>query len=507
MTRTHLVLGLILLLFFVTRIYKISDIPISVYWDEASIGYNAYSILKTGADEWGEFLPLHFRAFGEFKLPVYIYSVVPFVWLMGLNEAAVRLPAVMYSAMSVVLIYLITKKITADQTAALFSAFFLAVSPGFYIFSRTGYEASAGVMFYLLGIYLLFLFKNNWLVLILSGLSFAASFYSYNSFRIMVPLTIPVLLYYLWRFQKLPTKAVGLAAAIFFTIFILAAIPMVKLVLYDSGAARLQTVGLNELSLKLVSNYFSHFDPRYLFIAGDINQRSQQTGFSQLYLPDLLLLILGLIFVVRQRNPILTIILLLILLSPIPASITRESPHALRSISLAVFLPIICAVGLSSLLQRFKSQFTLLIVVIVYLGFFGNYYYHFLTGYPISSASSWQYEYKKIFTEYRDDFEKYDHVIVSAEYGQPYIFGLFYLKYDPIKLRSEAEYNHPGPGYYTPVRSFSNFIFTKINRENLPTGKNLVLAHPSEKLTEMESLEDIYFPDGRVMWHIYVYTR
>ena len=73
--QTNFVLILICLLFLVTRLYKISEIPLSVYWDEASIGYNAYSVLQTGRDEWGEFMPLHFRAFGEFKLPVYVYSV------------------------------------------------------------------------------------------------------------------------------------------------------------------------------------------------------------------------------------------------------------------------------------------------------------------------------------------------------------------------------------------------------------------------------------------------
>jgi hypothetical protein len=81
--KTRLSLLFIIILFFVSRLYRISNIPPSVYWDEASIGYNAYSVSVDGKDEWGSFLPLHFRAFGEFKLPVYIYSVVPFVSLLG----------------------------------------------------------------------------------------------------------------------------------------------------------------------------------------------------------------------------------------------------------------------------------------------------------------------------------------------------------------------------------------------------------------------------------------
>ena len=95
--RNNLIFAFVLFLFLVSRIYKITGIPVSVYWDEASIGYNAYSIATDLKDEWGDKLPLHFRAFGEFKLPVYIYSVAVFVKAIGLNEHAVRLPAVLYS--------------------------------------------------------------------------------------------------------------------------------------------------------------------------------------------------------------------------------------------------------------------------------------------------------------------------------------------------------------------------------------------------------------------------
>ena len=56
-----LLAGIVLLAFFL-RFYKVTEIPPSLNWDEVSIGYNAYSILKTGRDEWGVFLPIHFKA-------------------------------------------------------------------------------------------------------------------------------------------------------------------------------------------------------------------------------------------------------------------------------------------------------------------------------------------------------------------------------------------------------------------------------------------------------------
>src|SRR3990172_7036871 len=110
-----IILAFVLFLFLVSRIYKIADIPASVYWDEASIGYNAFSITTDLKDEWGDKLPLHFRAFGEFKLPVYIYSTSFFVKLFGLSTTTIRLPAVLYSLGILFFTYLLIRKVTGKD--------------------------------------------------------------------------------------------------------------------------------------------------------------------------------------------------------------------------------------------------------------------------------------------------------------------------------------------------------------------------------------------------------
>ena len=145
--KNNFVLILICLLFLITRLYKIDSIPSSVYWDEASIGYNAYSVLTTGKDEWRETLPLHFRAFGEFKLPIYIYSVAITESVFGLTSFAVRLPAVIFGLLSLIGLYLVVLKLTSQKLLSLLSSFLFSITPWFFIFSRTGYEATAGLAF------------------------------------------------------------------------------------------------------------------------------------------------------------------------------------------------------------------------------------------------------------------------------------------------------------------------------------------------------------------------
>ena len=76
------------------RLFALGSNPPGLYWDEVSLGYNAYSILKTGHDEHNRFLPIDtFKAFGDYKPPGYIYATVPSIALFGLNNFAVRLPS------------------------------------------------------------------------------------------------------------------------------------------------------------------------------------------------------------------------------------------------------------------------------------------------------------------------------------------------------------------------------------------------------------------------------
>src|SRR3989338_759355 len=99
----------IILLAFILRFYRMQTNPPSLYWDEASLGYNAYSILKTARDEHGKFLPLtNFAAFGDYKPPGYIYTAVPAIAVFGLNEFSIRFPSAFFGVLTVVITYLLT---------------------------------------------------------------------------------------------------------------------------------------------------------------------------------------------------------------------------------------------------------------------------------------------------------------------------------------------------------------------------------------------------------------
>ncbi len=104
-------LVLIIVIAALVRFIAIGDNPPSLNWDEVSHGYNAYSILKTGKDEWGKSFPTIFRAYGDYKLPVYIYLTAITESLFGLNAFAVRLPSVLAGIATVIFTYLLVSEL------------------------------------------------------------------------------------------------------------------------------------------------------------------------------------------------------------------------------------------------------------------------------------------------------------------------------------------------------------------------------------------------------------
>lgn len=507
MTKNFFLLSCIVAIFLISRLFRISDTPPSLYWDEASIGYNAYGLTYDLKDEWGEFLPLHFRAFGEFKLPVYVYAVAVVVKFFGLNEFSVRLPAVFFSLGTLVVTYFLALKIFRKETVALFTSFLLTVSPWFFIFSRAGYEVSAGLMFFLLGTYLFVFSLEKIRYLPFCVLSLIMSIYSYNSFRVIVPVFIILGVFYLILTYRGNFRKILIPFFLSVFLFLVSLIPILKLVALDTGLVRYGIVKAGGL-FDILRNYFAHFSPEFMIFSGDKNLRSQQPGFGQIYLIDLPLIIFGIYQVIKSRNKLYWLTLLLFLIGMIPASLTRESPHALRSLPALPFLIVISSLGADSVSERLKKYktFVYLFLIVVYLGFFEFYATNFFNKYPYEASSDWQYGYKALFLAYKDEFPKYKKVVISDEYGQPYIFALYYLKFNPSDFRKTAKYNNISNWGASTVRSFDSFEFKKVDVSDLGA-ETLVFATDKDKLEKKVASSEIRFLDGSTAFWVYKSIR
>src|SRR3989344_5763712 len=217
--KIYIVLSLIVILAFFLRFYKVTEIPPALNWDEVSIGYNAYSILKTGKDEWNQAFPIHFKAYGEYKLPVQIYLSIPGIYFFGLNELGIRITPVIYGTLTVLVMFFLGRALFQNELAGLAFAFLLGISPWHIHLTRASFESSLATFWVSLGIWFFIKgFKDQkWFVI--SMIPFVLSIFTYNSARIFTPLFLLAVLV-IYRKKLLEFKKIVLISLLVFVVLL-----------------------------------------------------------------------------------------------------------------------------------------------------------------------------------------------------------------------------------------------------------------------------------------------
>ena len=99
-----LILIILLILFgAIIRGALIDKVPNALNVDEVSAGYEAYSVLNYGVDRNGNFLPVHFVAWGSGQNVLYSYIMMPFILIFGLNVLSIRLPMALIGVLALIL--------------------------------------------------------------------------------------------------------------------------------------------------------------------------------------------------------------------------------------------------------------------------------------------------------------------------------------------------------------------------------------------------------------------
>lgn len=478
----------------IMRIHGISRNPPGLYWDEASNGYNAYSILKSGKDEYGKLFPLTFRAYNDFRPGFYIYSIVPSLAIFGLNEFAVRFPSALSGIISVFLTYLIVIKLFQNKKIALLSSALLAVSPWHIQFSRGGFEANEMVFLCLLGLVLFLYSKKNQITLILSAITFGLALNTYHGAKIWVPLFVLITVFWYKDIIFKSTKRYIIP------LFILALMTSPFIIDLQSTAIRGQSVNyfgkVENPQDTFISNFLSHFSPNFLFNTGDPTGRHSTPGMGELYVFELPLILIGLYKLLKNSNRESKFLLTWLIAAPIPAALATPTPHALRAITFLPVWAIIASVGLSSLLKlsfskNIKTALLLTLLSIAaynFVTYFHLYYKH----YPKLKAPDWQDGYREMLVYVNEVKDQYATVAISNYYGQSYIYTLFYLKYNPRLYLSERREDKS---------KFGKFEFFGSSWEKTKPGKALVIT-PQWQAHPTKVLKDIYSINGDLVYRI-----
>jgi hypothetical protein len=498
------------------RLWHLGGVPVSINWDEAALGYNAYSILKTGKDEYGIRFPLILKSFGNYTPAMYAYLAIPAIVKYDLTPFSIRLPSAIMGIFAVLGTFLLSYELfalagfinTKKTAISLLTSFLLAISPWHLQFSRVAYEANIALTFCIWGLYFFLKGIKQPGYLIFSAVSYGLSVNTYHSPRLFVPVFLASLAV-IFRKELLIHKRYVIMAFLSGLIFF---IPILYLLFGNHGesvTARFATTSIfagaktkmdksgslnstfmgklfnstASISLNdMWSGYLSHFSFRWLFITGD-NDRHHAPSTGLLYLWELPFIILGLISLNRLPKKFRQIILIWLFAVPIPASLTTEVPHAVRTLIWLPLFQILSALGLITtwtFLRRLHLTYRIIIsssVVIIALFQFGEYLQLYQTHLNLESSRFWQFGYEHAVNFVNENHNKYQKIIVSNHLEQPYIFFLFYEKFNP------ADYLAKGGTSNTDSQSFGKFEFRTVDWSKKAANKgSLYLLDPQEAL-------------------------
>ena len=516
MSRKYIGLIFIFLLAVFLRFWQLGQNPPSLTWDEASWGYNAYSLGIDGKDEFGRFLPLNYlESFGDFKPPVYAYLDILPIKLFGLNEFTTRFPSAFFGVLTVLTTYFLTKRIfwnsKSKELYALLSALFLAISPWHIMLSRAAFEANVATFFIVGGIWFFLkgIQEKKWNI-VYSIIFFILSMYTFNTARIAAPLLV---LFLGITFRK---KLIENIEQTFIAVLIgiLLILPTLGFLFSPQASLRFKEVNIfsdidviktsnqeiiNDSStwsrimhnrrvgyaLSYLKHYFDNFNPSFLFIKGDGNPKFSTQDVGQMYLWDLPFFIGGILMLCRKRTGFWWIIPAWILIGVLPAATARETPHALRIETTLPTFQILVAYGFSQFLFyiRKHTKFFKATVIFVGLLLFANFFYFFrnyIVHYSYIFSGEWQYGYRDSIEYVKSVERNFNNIYITSDMGRPYIYYLFYTKTDPSVFRNNSIIRRDAFGFVTVDRFGKyNFLneFTKIN--NRKDSKNLFIQTPS----------------------------
>lgn len=512
------------------RFYNLGSTHLGFFRDEAALGFNIWSILQNGKDEFGQTLPLFFRSFEVFFMPAYVYLSTPIVFLFGLTEFSTRFLSALSGSLLILVSYLISKELFKSEKIGLFGSAIVAFSPWSIFYSRGTFEGNLCLLFFSLGFYFWLKFKNTFLkkFYFLSIFVFVLSMYSYQAPRLVVPvfLIFSILFTKNWTKNfKLWISGAIFALFLYLPILIFSASPagyhralgvsiftnQTQVPLYNENLGKWQNLYL--VPREIASLYLHYFSPNNLFIQGDYNLQRKVTNFSVFYLWYLPLLLLGIYKIIKTDFKGKKELLFWLFIAPVPAALTKDPFHTYRAILFWIPLSLIIALGFKYLLDLLKKyELKILLTTLILLLFsLASFFYNLFKITPVFYSREWDYGYSEIVNFVKEQPENL-RIVVDDLNTQPYIFFLFYRA---ISLEEYQKVAFIGSDYYQNSdrlrpEKVGRFEFRKVDWPTERGDKNTLFIFPYGRLYPSEFSGDpklilakiIYAPNGEPAFYL-----
>ncbi|MCW1949423.1 MAG: glycosyltransferase family 39 protein [Candidatus Shapirobacteria bacterium] len=544
--KSKILLILIIILGVFSRLINLGSLPNAYSPDELAQGYTAYSIIQTGKDEWGSKNLFNLQSFGDYKPPVQTLLMIPSIKIFGLTPFAVRLPNAIFSILTILLTYCITKLVFNNSKIALLSSLFICLSPWSLPMSRIALEANLIVFIISLATYLFLISqkKQNIFLLLISILIFGISLFTYHSAKIFTPLFLILLIIH----QKTYLKPKFFITSIFvFSLFFISNFyinsqiksnrtgdiaifnPTDHWSYVSNTQYEITQNGLPYFFTKLfynkivylsetfIQSYLSYFSPQFLITQGaGETTYGMLPGFGVLGLIPGLGFIFSLIFLIQKKSleskRDLLFILFVILIPPLIAAIAKGQYSANRVSLMMPFIQIFSAFGLITFLSEIKKyQKTIylslsLIFTFTTLTFLQRYFFQ---GNQVL-AEGMLYGHQQA-NEYLKNITA-SHIIYSRKLSEPQAYVSFFNQTNPQVIQSESinwsEYQKRNLSFLDQLGEYKleNFIFREINIPSDSQLPNTLIIGRPEEFRDVKPDHIIYYPSkSELKPAIYIY--
>ncbi len=520
MNKLEKILFIFIVLFAIfLRFWQLNKYPVSLNWDEISHGYNAYSLLNTGKDQWGTSWPIfNFRAYGDYPTTLNMYLTIPFVYFFGLNETSIRLPSAILGFGLVIIAFYFGKLIFKKNKPALLLMLLTAVSPWTLFPSRAVFQSTIAQFFFALGILLILYALKNKPKLLLPGLfSLALSTYGYHNTRIAGPLIIVLFAFIFYKQFFAFFKKYKIYFSTSLIIFFILLLPQILNLFGNSSKARSRWVFIiNPASVNVINenrnhfkgspligkiiynkpvyfvtevskNYLGFLNPKILFFNSTQNYQFNIPNTGVLYpilLPFFYTGIIFLIIDIFRKNKLSLFLVGWFVLGLAPAVITTGDFPIIRAMTILPLPQIFISYGFVlfiSILKKNKAKyiFSILLLLALSIQTF-NYMNNYFTQYSSKYSESWQYGYKEAISYAKDHYNEYDQIIITKKYGEAHEYVLFYWPWNPASYQNDPKkiWDFHADWYW--VDAFDKFRFVndweiKSTIANIQAGQHILL--------------------------------
>lgn len=183
--KSNWVLLLIIALAIFFRFWQIQTLPDGLFPDEAANGLDVNNMFR------GQIQPFYERGNGREAL-FFFFEALSLI-IFGRGHWQFHVVSAAFGVLSVLAVYFLTKRLF-DKKIALLASFFMAISSFAVLISRTAFRANTVPLLSIITLLFVIKFfqsedkKTKYRSAALAGLFFALGFYTYTSFRMMVPL-------------------------------------------------------------------------------------------------------------------------------------------------------------------------------------------------------------------------------------------------------------------------------------------------------------------------------